>query len=388
MAKSGLKKIIRKIPIAAGAAKIFYDWQQEKKLRAKVKKFLAKNELPFCHSAPEKYAVGYEPTIRCNLRCKMCYQGATRALRQEELGAEEVLSVFKKLEPKIKDIKLVGGEPFVRSDIFEMITFWDNAKKRIILQTNCTLINENNIEVLKKNKNITDILTSLDGPPQVHDAIRGVPGTFNRLEKAIKLIKENMPDVDISAFATMLFSDNLDNLFELVDTCKKLGLSTINILFEQVYSSKEEKGARAIFKEVFNWGEQDYRLNTQLRDPIFPEELDIKKLKKELQAVRRYGIKKGCFVNFTPFGFYNNLEQYINGKPGRPFCLKLLSPELRINQKGEVIWCDVIEKSFGSLLEKTPDEIWLSDEYQKFKEYLFKESLPLCRRCCKAIYIE
>ena len=26
-----------------------------------------------------KYSVGYEPTIRCNLKCKMCYQGQTRS---------------------------------------------------------------------------------------------------------------------------------------------------------------------------------------------------------------------------------------------------------------------------------------------------------------------
>ncbi len=398
--KSGLKKIIRKIPLAAGAAKLFYDWRQEKKLRSKIKRFLSADALPFTKEAPPRYSVGYEPTIRCNLRCKMCYQAQTRLERQEELSPADILGVFEKLKNKIKSIKLVGGEPFVREDIFGMISFWERAGRRVILQTNCTLIDEKTIEVLKDYKCVTDILTSLDGPPATHDAIRGVPGTFERLKKAIGLLRKHMRNVNITAFATMLFFDNLDKLFELIDTAKALGLGGIVVLFEQVYSSYEVKEAKEIFEKVFGWSEGDYRLNTQIRDPIFSGNLDRDEIRRKLRAARRYGLKKGCYVNFSPFDYYLHLDKYIDGKPacppspsaqsdgrrGRPFCLKLLSPELRINQKGEVIWCDIIEKSFGSLLKKTPDEIWLSPEYQKFRDYLFKNSLPVCRRCCKAVY--
>jgi hypothetical protein len=152
-----------------------------------------------------------------------------------------------------------------------------------------------------------------------------------------------------------------------------------------------------MFKQIFDWEEGQYRLNTQIRQPLFPEGFSAQEFKKKLSAVRKYGFKKGCFVNFVPFDYYLHPERYIAGglaspKPGeggtgRAFCLKLLAPELRINQKGEVIWCDVIEKSFGSLLEKTPDEIWLSPEFQKFRKFLHKNSFPICRRCCKANYV-
>ena len=203
MAKA-LKKILRKIPILGEKAKIFYDWNRERQLKSRIKNFLKRDELPFSAAAPDFYSVGYEPTIRCNLKCKMCYQGQTRALRRAELETNEVLSIFEKLKGKIKSIKLVGGEPFVRGDIMDLIAFWDKNNKRVILQTNCTLINESNIGELKKFKNVSDILTSLDGPEAVHDEVRGVPGTFEKMEKAVKLIKENMPNVPITVFATML----------------------------------------------------------------------------------------------------------------------------------------------------------------------------------------
>lgn len=380
-----IKKIGRKMPGIA-LVKVFYDWWREFKLQSRIKRFLS-NELPFVDSAPPSYGVGYEPTIRCNLKCAMCYQGQTRALRQSELSSEEVLDVFKKLEPKTKEIKLVGGEPFVRSDILDLIAFWDNVGKRVILQTNCTLINENNIKILKKYKNVTDILTSLDGPQKTHDLIRGVPGAFEKLKKAIQLIKKETPHISITVSGVLLPAHNLDQLFALVDSVKDLGLGTINIVFEQVYSRVDVDNAHKIFKNLFGWDEDSYRLNTQIRDPAFPPDLNAKKLKKALFKLRMYGLKRGCFVNFLPFNYYKNVDGYLGERPTRVFCTKLLAPELRINQKGQVIWCDVIEKSFGSLLEKTPDEIWLSDEYQKFRKYLYKGGLPICHRCCKAQYI-
>lgn len=382
------KKIIKKIPIISGAAKLIYDWKNEKKLNERIKKFLENEKLPFSNKAPDHYELGYEPTIRCNLKCKMCYQGQTRALRREELGTQEVLRVFDKLKNKVESLKLIGGEPLVRDDIFEFISYWDKQGKRIILHSNLTLLDEKNADNLKQFKKVTDILTSLDGPKDVHDAIRGVPGTFGRLKKAIELTKEKMPDTPITVFATMLINDNLDKLPELIDVAKSLGIDTINVLFEQVYSSEDKARAKEIFKKVFGWEEGSYRLNTQIRDPIFPADIDPEKIKKQLRKIRLYGIKKGCFVNFVPFNYYKNLDKYLGKNKARPFCLKLLSPELRINQNGDVIWCDVIEKSFGNLLEKTPDEIWLSGDYQKFREYLFKNSLPICRRCCKASYMD
>lgn len=372
----------------ASSAKVFYDWCRQKRLDSRIKKFLASEKLPFSDETPSSYTVGYEPTIRCNLRCKMCYQAQTRAERQDELDTKQILEVFEKLKNKIKSIKLVGGEPFVRQDIFELISFWDAAGKKVILQTNCTLLDERMIDAIKKNKNISDVLTSLDGPREIHDLIRGVPGSFDRLQKAIKLMKENMPHVRISAFATLLVNDNIDKLFELIDTAKTLGLGSVNIIFEEVYSSLDVRKTREILKNILNWNEKDYRLNTQIREPIFPQELNSSDFHKKLSEVVKYGLKKGCFVNFVPPNYHHNTARYLAGGPGRTFCLKLLAPELRINQKGEVIWCDVIEKSFGSLLQNSPDEIWLSDEYQKFRRYLFKNSLPICQRCCKATYLK
>lgn len=382
-----IKKSIKKIPVVSWAAKLVYDGLAHRQLKSKIKKFLAR-ELPFSEKAPLKYAIGHEPTIRCNLKCKMCYQGQTRALRRSELATDEVLEVYDKLKEKVKEIKLVGGEPFVRQDIFKLVEFWDKNQKRIILQTNCTLLDEKTVGELKKYKQVTDILTSLDGPREMHDAIRGVAGSFDKLKKAIGLIQIERPDIPITIFATLLLEDNVSKLKELIDTCKLLKVRTINILFEQVYTSEEVEISKKILEKKLGWGADSYLLNTQIREPVFKAGVNSAKIRWQLFKMRLYGLLKGCFVNYVPFDYYLNVGRYLTGQGKRSFCLKLLSPELRINQRGEVIWCDIIEKSFGNLLEKTPDEIWQSEDYQKFRNFLFNSSLPICRRCCKASYID
>src|SRR3989338_5999650 len=229
------KNVIKKIPVLRLLAKLFYDWKQGSSLDKRIKKFINRKHLPFTEKAPDKYAVGYEPTIRCNLKCKMCYQGQTRALRRSELDKNQVLSVFEKLKAKTKEIKLVGGEPLVRDDIF-----------------------------------------------------RGAPGTFNRLKKSIEIIKKERPDIPITVFATLLIDDNLDSFFRLIDTCKELGIGTINILFEQVYAKEEISAARNIFKEFFGWKEDEYRLNTQERNPVFKNRISPEELKNKLRKIRFY----------------------------------------------------------------------------------------------------
>lgn len=382
-----IKNIIRQTPLISGISKELYDKRNEKKSQKKIKDFL-KNDLPFEKEAPQKYFIGHEPTIRCNLKCAMCYQKENRDQRREELSPEAVIKMYEKLKGKVNSIKVVGGEPLARRDVFEMLDFWDKEGVRIILQSNCTLINDHNIEKLAKIKNLSDITASLDGPQAIHDMVRGVPGTFDRLKKAIDLIRKHRPDVPVTLFGVILLEYNIDKLNEIIDTAKELGVKSMNFIFEQAYSSDVINHSKRIFEKRLNWKEGDYRINTQPRDPVFPENVDVNEIRNKLEKARKYGVSKGCYVNFLPYNFYENIPKYFGKKNTRIFCTKLLNPEFRVNQEGDVVWCDTIEKSFGNLTKSTPDEIWLSPEYQKFRKILHKGAFPICSRCCKAIYID
>jgi len=383
------RETIKKFPPLAVPAKLLQEYLRERNMNALIGKTAAADSLPFARELPPAIALGHEPTIRCNLSCKMCYQRENRGARKEEVAAAGVLEFYEKFSSGVSEVKLVGGEPLVYPGIFQLMEYWDKRGVPIILQTNCTLINENNAGQLARIGKLKAILTSLDGPEDVHDSIRGVRGSFAKLKNAVGLIRREMPGVEVSAFATLLLDDNLDHLFELVRTAKSIGLTGINLLFEQFYSPAEAEATKAILNHEFGWQEgADYRLNTQLRDIAFKKPVDPRRLKRKLFLARIYGLAKGVPINLTPFNYYNNLTGYLGEERVKPFCHKLLSQELRVNQEGEVIWCDIIEKPFGNLSNMTPEAIWLSDDFQRFRSFLQKNSLPICYRCCKASYVK
>ena len=73
----------------------------------------------------------------------------------------------------------------------------------------------------------------------MHDLVRGVPGTFDRSKKSLEIIKKERPDIPVTVFATLLIDDNLDSFFKLIDTCKELGLGTINVLLNKFTPKKK-----------------------------------------------------------------------------------------------------------------------------------------------------
>jgi MoaA/NifB/PqqE/SkfB family radical SAM enzyme len=380
-----VKKIIKKVPWLRLPAKFIFDELRERQAQEKITIFL-KNELPYLKKCPANFEIGHEPTIRCNLECRMCYQRQTRSMREAELGTRDVLKIYQNIESHTDEIKIVGGEPLMRQDIIELVEFWSQRNVPVAIQTNLTLVTPMFVEKLKKFKNIKAFLTSLDGPEEIHNAVRGVPNAFERLVKSAKLIRQEMPETEISIFSMILVDNTLDGVYRVCDIAKSLGIGSVQFLFEQVNTPASVLDSQRALKENLGWNKDDYRINTQVRDNLF-QKSDTLKIKSELQKLRRYGAKIGCFVNFVPYNFYKNLDVYFGQNEKRIFCTKLLSPQMRIVQTGDVVWCDILEHSFGNLTKSKLQDIWLSHDYQVFRNFLKNNSLPICRRCCKAVYI-
>ena len=125
-------------------------------------------------------------TNRCNLHCKGCYAIAHKRKLEQEMPAnrwEELFNEAKQLGVSV--IMLAGGEPFVRSEIIESAA----KQKEIIFPvfTNGTLINDDNVNMLKRYKNIVPVL-SIEGFESDTDSRRGF-GVFESVKGVIDKIK-------------------------------------------------------------------------------------------------------------------------------------------------------------------------------------------------------
>lgn len=333
------------------------------------------------------YSVAHEPTIRCNLSCKMCYQANfrddvnTMPLMNfgKELRTPDVLRLYDSLN--LSFIGLVGSEIFVRKDIFEILAHLQNKGVPYTLLTNGTLITEKNIETLRRFAPSTKrIIYSIDGPREIHNAIRGTEQAFDQVCHAIELTREHF-NVSVN---TVILEENLDHIEATIDIVRGLGLPTLNLTFEEVYTPKEIRTTREILVRDLGWQEGGFEISTHERDG-FPYTLD--RLKARLRDVRRYAESKGVFVNFTPYTWEENLEEYYAGtghKKLQLICPKLLEPTARIDHLGNVLFCGVLRKTWGNLLERSFEDIWNDQQFRDFRRRLLDGNmLPICRRCCK-----
>ncbi|OGS40599.1 MAG: hypothetical protein A3K77_01825, partial [Euryarchaeota archaeon RBG_13_31_8] len=115
--------------------------------------------------------------------------------REQELSTDQWIDVCNQLaDLDCKQITLMGGEPLVRNDWYEIAQHVANLGMHLTIMTNGFLINKNVIDQLQT-LNPYAIAVSLDGATkQTHDLIRGTHGSFERCLQSLKLLKDaNLP---------------------------------------------------------------------------------------------------------------------------------------------------------------------------------------------------
>ena len=142
---------------------------------------LAKNVIT--KSAP--LYVQFYITARCNLACEQCniiYADA----KHQEMNIEQINQVAENLKKiGVCIVLLIGGEPFVRKDISEIVKAFTSRNIHVRMQTNGVATREQLEACVKAGGN--DISISLDTlKPNMQDKING--GFNKSWEKAIESI--------------------------------------------------------------------------------------------------------------------------------------------------------------------------------------------------------
>jgi len=195
-------------------------------------------------------------TNLCNLRCKMCGQwgdtgiyrtdgfplsatdGETERNRIKELiGLKRQLSLsdyvrlLDEIAPWKPIVSLFGGEPFLYPEIMPLIA---EVKKRGLT---CTIIT-NGGRLAQNARDLVEIgidsiAVSIDGPPQVHDRIRGQAGSFARAAAGVRAVAEWRRKLDRTLpmqLAILPITElNLEAIGPAVEALRSLPLDTINV---------------------------------------------------------------------------------------------------------------------------------------------------------------
>ncbi|MDJ0658008.1 MAG: nif11-class peptide radical SAM maturase 3 [Crocosphaera sp.] len=134
------------------------------------------------------YAV-WEITLKCNLACQHCGSRAGNN-RTQELSTEEALNLVQQMaEVGIKEVTLIGGEAFLRSDWLEIAEAITKAGMVCGMTTGGYGITLDTARRMKK-AGIKVVSVSVDGLEETHDYQRGKPGAWQWAFKTMKNLKE------------------------------------------------------------------------------------------------------------------------------------------------------------------------------------------------------
>lgn len=135
--------------------------------------------------------VSFEMTHRCNLNCIHCCIDADGInSNKKDLPTEDVENILNKMIYwKPINIMLSGGEPMLRKDFSYLLKYLrNNYSGKIIIATNGTLINKDNVNILCRCSDQIDI--SLDGVNEESCALVRGKGVFGKVIHNIHLLQD------------------------------------------------------------------------------------------------------------------------------------------------------------------------------------------------------
>lgn len=160
--------------------------------------------------------VVWNVTQRCNLKCMHCYAGATPVTTTNELSFLEAKDMLEDLAQfGCPAILFSGGEPFLRSDLTELVRYAKRLGMRTIISSNGTLISVSKAQELKE-AGISYIAISLDGLETTHDKFRGMSGVFKDAMRGIAALREAKIKAGLRLTMTRNNVGQLPDLFELM----------------------------------------------------------------------------------------------------------------------------------------------------------------------------
>ncbi len=279
-------------------------------------------------------------TYRCNARCRMCYIWKYPTEPKEEIKPEHL----EKLPSGLPFANITGGEPFVRTDLDEIVKVLKKKAKRIVISTN-GFFTDRIIDIAKKHKDI-GIRISIEGLPKANDELRGIKDGFDKgLRTLLELHRLGLKDI---GFGITLSDANIHDLNMLWEMSKMMGLEFATAAVHNSY----------YFHKFDNKINKLEEINKEF-DKLICDMLHSKRIKNWFRAYFNYGLKN-----------------YVNGGKRLLPC-EAGTDLVFVDPYGEVHPCNAMEDSMGNIKFQSWEEIWNGKKAQQIREKVKK-----CKKNC------
>ena len=301
----------------------------------------------------------------CNFKCKMCYFWKPQHSGNENFLSnkdwENVIDQITQLPNR--DIKLIfsgGGEVLMRPGIEDLLRY---ASKDflIALNTNAYLIDRRMAKILASTAQEVNI--SLDGiKAQTHDYLRGMPGSFETVLKAIEYLRAESRHMLIN-INTVILAQNLGELVELVKWVDNQPVD--GLIFQAVTMPSNTPHDQLWYMHDFSFlWPQDHNQPIDIIDQLIALKQKGSKIVNSLNQLE-------CFK-----AYFSNPKEAVNGFKCE------VDRALKIDNCGNIKMCDY-SQPIGNVKTTSLTEMLTSHlaEEERVKAYQCKSPCHLLVNC-------
>jgi radical SAM protein with 4Fe4S-binding SPASM domain len=164
-------------------------------------------------------SIVWEITLACDLACSHCGSRAGRR-RRDELSTAEALDLIAQMaDLGTRDVGLIGGEAYLRKDWLEIVAAVRAAGMECGLQSGGRNLTEERLAKAAA-AGLQGVGISIDGLREVHDEVRGVPGSY---ELALAALRNTSRHGMVATVNTQINTRSIPQLRELMDIIIEAG---------------------------------------------------------------------------------------------------------------------------------------------------------------------
>jgi Fe-coproporphyrin III synthase len=172
------------------------------------------------------------PHSACNCRCMMCdiWKDNKNLQQLTEDDVAGLLGSLMQLETKL--VVMSGGEALLNPNFFRLCEILNKVDIKVSLLTTGLTVKHHAEQLIKQ---VNDVIVSLDGDQQLHDAIRNIPGAFQKLKDGVQYLHQLDSNYKITA-RTVIHRLNFWNWASIIHEAKSMGIKQISFLPADVSS--------------------------------------------------------------------------------------------------------------------------------------------------------
>jgi MoaA/NifB/PqqE/SkfB family radical SAM enzyme len=327
----------------------------------------AKTRLPLAKPS----TLHLEITSECNLRCKQCYLWREKD-HAENLSTAEKLALIEDYggwEGQGGSLILTGGEPFRKAE--ETLALCKVARRygvKTLVASNGTMIEPHHFEsIFTRGPHF--LMLSIDAPrAEVHDWIRGRPGTFTKVTQTLRALSQyretRHPESDIYFLVNMIVCKaTLPLISEHIDFIRSLGADGITF--------------GALTKTILNTGPADTFFESQ-------RALDLNLLDQSIDLILSQQAKKDPTFEIVGSEIdFRWMQEYFrnpSAETAESTCDSIYR-NLMVNKQGDVSLChyewEHFGHSIGNVRNSSLRELWVAHGTNGIREQMHG-----CRKSC------